>query len=376
MLKKQNEILSDDETLLKCHFKSIKVADSTTITLPKNLKATYKGTGGGGSPAAAKVQLQLDLLTGRFTECGITKAACNDTEYLSILEKTIKKKDLILQDLGYYQADHLRFLQNSEAYYITKIRRTTNLYIPNEKPKLDSSGNPLKGSLYKKVDIQEIVAPLQPGETIEISDIYIDRNKFKTKLILTKLTPECKETREKKFALDLRKRNKVPSESNDFWNTINAYITNIPTSILTKDQIHDIYSLRWQVELMFKIWKSIFKIADVKKVKLERFQCFLYGRLITLLLTSSIVSTSKKILYEEKRKEISPMKAFSIVKESFGKLREKLFQHEITLFQFLKKIIESIIKYGMMSKKKYKKASFEIISSLKFSDKELENLII
>ncbi|MBU3107987.1 hypothetical protein [Clostridium gasigenes] len=46
MFEKQNEILKDDETLLRYHFKSIKVVDSATIILPENLEPTYRGSGG------------------------------------------------------------------------------------------------------------------------------------------------------------------------------------------------------------------------------------------------------------------------------------------------------------------------------------------
>lgn len=74
---------------------------------------------------------------------------------------------------------------------------------------------------------------------------------------------------------------------------------------LSTQQIHDVYSLLWQIEIMFKIWKSIFNIDNVKNVKIERFKCFLYGRLIALLLSSSIVFTAKDIIHKEDSKEIN-----------------------------------------------------------------------
>lgn len=376
MLKKQNTILKEEENLLKYHFKSIKVVDSTTIILPEHLKSTYRGSGGSASDAAAKVQLQLDLLTGSFINCDISEAVSNDADYLPALEKCIEEKELHLKDLGYFNLEHLNMLEKSKAYYISKLRSTSVIYIKNDNPEMNTKGKIKKSSIYKKVDIQEIAEPLAEGETIEIPDIYIGKDKLKTKLILTKLTQECKINREKKFFKDVKKGKKTLSDKNVFWNNINIYITNIPKSILSKEQIHDIYSLRWQVELMFKIWKSIFKIHDVKKVKLERFQCFLYGRLISLLLTSSIVSTGKKILWAESKKEISPMKSFGIVKEFFSGIREKIFRGEIILIRFLSKIVESIMKYGVKSKKKGKKTSFEIIESVKISADELENLVV
>ncbi|HDR3312962.1 TPA: transposase [Bacillus cereus] len=38
---------------------------------------------------------------------------------------------------------------------------------------------------------------------------------------------------------------------------------------LPKEQIYDFYSLRWQVELIFKIWKSFFRIHHFNSAKLE-----------------------------------------------------------------------------------------------------------
>ena len=67
------------------------------------------------------------------------------------------------------------------------------------------------------------------------------------------------------------------------FNSINAYITNVSNDIITMNEVHELYSLRWQIEIIFKVWKSIFKINQVKKVKLERFMCFLYGRLISFI---------------------------------------------------------------------------------------------
>ncbi|WP_256941840.1 hypothetical protein [Bacillus wiedmannii] len=40
--------------------------------------------------------------------------------------------------------------------------------------------------------------------------------------------------------------------------------------------------MRWQVEIIFKTWKFIFSIWVNKRMKLERFQCHLYGQLLRL----------------------------------------------------------------------------------------------
>ncbi|MCA1073475.1 transposase [Clostridium bowmanii] len=173
-----------------------------------------------------------------------------------------------------------------------------------------------------------------------------------------------------------KRKSKKNIDKNTYWTSINIYITNISAETIDKKQLHNIYALRWQVELMFTIWKSIFKIHDVKKVKLERFQCFLYARLIALLLTSSIVSTGKRITHEEKRKEISEIKSFAIVKEFFSEIRGKIFKGELVLFNFLNKIMNRILRYGRKSPKKGMKSTYSIIENVRIYESELVDIAI
>jgi len=377
MLEKQNRILKNDNALLKSYFKSIKIVDSTTIVLPENLKTTFRGSGGTASDSSVKVQLEYELFTGNFVQCDISEGVSNDADYLSTLEKGIEANDLHIKDLGYFKAEHFKYIDKCGAYYLSKLKSTTAIYVKNDNPEIMSNGNIRKDSLYKKVDIEEIVKPLTEGETIELLDIYIGKNnKFKTRLIVTKLDEECKKKRENNFLMHVKKDKKKTNDKNIFWTTINVYVTNISIEMLDKEQLHDIYRLRWQIELMFKIWKSIFKIHDIKKVKLERFECFLYARLTALLLTSSIVSTGKKITYEENGKEISEIKSFAIVKEFFSEIRGKIFKGEVVIFNFLKRIMKSILRYGKKSTKKGKKSTSSIVENLRIYETDLVNIAI
>ncbi|MCC3688901.1 transposase [Bacillus cereus] len=43
-------------------------------------------------------------------------------------------------------------------------------------------------------------------------------------------------------------------------NAVNFYIIKIPLEHLPKEQVYDLYSLRWQMEFIFKTWKSFFRI--------------------------------------------------------------------------------------------------------------------
>ncbi|MBU3190266.1 IS4 family transposase [Clostridium bowmanii] len=241
MLEKQNRILRNDNALLRTLFKSIKVVDSTTIPLPENLKSTYRGSGGSSSDAAAKIQLEYELFTGNFIQCDVIEGVSNDADYLPTLEKGIEPNDLHLKDLGYFKAEHFKYIEKCGAYYLSKIKSTTAMYIKNDTPEIMSNGKVRKDTLYKRIDIEEIVKPLVEGQTIELLDIYIGKiTKFKTRLIVTKLTAEYKKKREENFLKVAKRKSKKNIDKNTYWTSINIYITNISAETIDKEQLHNI----------------------------------------------------------------------------------------------------------------------------------------
>ncbi len=127
---------------------------------------------------------------------------------------------------------------------------------------------------------------------------------------------------------------------------------------------------------MFKIWKSIFNIDNVKPVKIERFKCFLYGRLIALLLTSTIVFTARNIIYEEDEIEISEIKSFEEVTEFFCIIRSKIFKGEIAIAEVIKRVINVIRRLGKKSRRKGKKKVNDILNYIEISVDELELMVI
>ena len=62
-----------------------------------------------------------------------------------------------------------------------------------------------------------------------------------------------------------------------------VFITNVPRDWLAAKDIMLLYRLRWQVELIFKLWKSLAKLDAIAHCGPHRFLCQFYARLLALL---------------------------------------------------------------------------------------------
>lgn len=67
---------------------------------------------------------------------------------------------------------------------------------------------------------------------------------------------------------------------------ISGYISNLWR--FSPSEVVELYRVRWQIELLFKIFKSEYEIDKLKNIKLERIEAHIYATLIKILLLLEI----------------------------------------------------------------------------------------
>jgi hypothetical protein len=142
---------------------------------------------------------------------------------------------------------------------------------------------------------------------------------------------------------------------------MNVYISNLPAEEVPTGHIHDLYSLRWQIELLFKTWKSFFKIDHCKEIKRERLECHLYGQLIGILLCSSTMFQMRQLLLDKKKRELSEYKAIYIIKDYFPLLFRAIQKSTQELSKILLRLFNLLQKNGRKSHRYEKKTVFDIL---------------
>lgn len=127
------------------------------------------------------------------------------------------------------------------------------------------------------------------------------------------------------------------------------------------EHIHDIYSLRWQIEIVFKTWKSLFGINRCHNVKQERLECHLYGQLIAIFLCSSTMFKMRQLLLQKKQKELSEYKAIYMIQDHLYLAYEALQKDTKEITKVFLQLFNLLQKNGRKSHRYEKKTVFDIL---------------
>ena len=247
----------------------VRIKDATSFQLPESMEVKYKGSGGSASSSILKIQFEYDLKSGNILDLSLHSFTSQDATNAKETINDILKNDLIIRDLGYIAIDLLKQTQEKGAYFLNRLQTGVNVY-------------ERKDDEFCKMDFGKLHKYMRKNNIIRIQKtVFIGEKKFETRIIIEILpkTEYEKRTRKNKKKKNCKQKN--ITDQAKARNGLNMYVTNTE---FEGEDVRLVYSLRWQIELMFKIWKSIGKIDQVKEMKIERFEVFLIAKLIWIIL--------------------------------------------------------------------------------------------
>lgn len=240
------------------------VLDSTCIDLPEALSSVWPGCGGSrGESACLKISVLWEMLHGGLEAIELLAGKRHD-QHAQAAQQTLPQNSLRLADLGYYKLDRLASMSRHDTYWISQYKNGTVLWVNEQRLDLLAF---LQASPQSMIDV-----PIQLGLRLRLP----------ARLIATRVSEATLNRRQTKLAEWQRK--KQCRASAQAWSLLawDIYLTNLPAS-LSAEVVLALAHYRWQIELLFKLWKSEGQLDEWRTQNPWRVLCEIYAKLIALL---------------------------------------------------------------------------------------------
>ena len=294
-------------------FNRIRIKDATRFNVSDKLSNNYPGSGGskGASNATVCIQFEYDAKSGKILSLDITSGRRNDQTDAKETVTRVDLGDLIIRDLGYYSLPTLTSFDKSGAFFISRFGSKTNAYeIQTE----------------EEISFKQLYSTMIKGHISQMEKtIYAGKaERVPLRLIIETVPVEVYEKRIRKIEKDNKRFGFTTSDDYKARCHLNLFITNVESEDISIDQVIKLYRLRWQIELMFKNWKSISKLDEIQPMKYERYTCLLNAKLILIVINLQIIWNLKKYYYASTGKILSMFKCFMTLQRNFDTLHEIL----------------------------------------------------
>lgn len=270
-------------------FSNVYLQDSSCLSLPDVLKEEFKGNFSRGKiKSVAKIQVIFNLMKGCMNHLELSPYCRNDQAASRDILSVIQKGDLVIRDMGYFVLEVLQAITDRQAHFISHLRKDVCLYD-------HKSGRQIQ------------LTQLLKNKSFVRKKVSVGRDqKVQVTLLAIKTSAQVRDYRKMKLLRDRDKRKKNPAERLYLagWD---IFITSLED--ISGQEIKDVYRLRWQIEIIFKSWKSHLRIEQnisvhLKKTQLPKVIIYLTLLMVTLL----IMPVYYTILYKNANQRISLLK--------------------------------------------------------------------
>ena len=181
---------------------------------------------------------------------------------------------LRLADLAYFSLNELEKLTENGIYWISRLK--ANSYLADE--------------MGERLSLEKMLKAEDKNTFIRKSIRIGNKTKqLRVYLVAERLSQAETNKRRRSIRHRAKRKAKTPSKALLRLAGWNLYITNFEPHQLTPKQIGIIAGIRWQIELIFKAFKSISKIHVSQSQKPYRILSEIYAKLIAVLIQHTVM---------------------------------------------------------------------------------------
>lgn len=314
-------------------FSAINILDSSVKALPDNMVEEYPGCGGDGPQASLKVQLVFEFLYGNLKQIALQPGRRPDQAYKDYLQ-VIEAGSLTIVDLGYFVVEAFETIVGKKAHFLSRYLYGTKVYTPGG------------------VEI-DLVATLQSlsADSVDWELRLGAQQQLPCRLIAVRAPQEVADRRRQRAIKNARRKGRTLSKAYLALLDWTILVTSVPATMLAVVQVLFFYRVRWQIELVFKLWKSYCGLGRIAGVRKQRVLTELYAKMIGIVLTHFLIAPMRMPLGAGANREISPVQVRQILVRFARPLNQALTNLD-ALVRILEETVLNITRFGFKQKRK------------------------
>lgn len=261
---------------LLAKFPAVILMDSTTIALPDALASVWVGCGGRvaqGSQAALKLTVSLDLVTGALATRPSDGSAQDKSSPLQ--HAPLPAGALRITDLGFWSLAVLQDIADQDAYFLSRLHLQTTVLTP-EGERLDLVAW-LGGLNRRRVSI-----PVRLGVRARVA----------ARLLAVRVPHRVAQDRRAKLLAHAKREGEVVSATKLALADWTLLVTNAPPDVLAIREALVLARARWQIELLFKLWKEGGRIDEWRSTNPDRILGEVYAKLTAMIIQHWVLLVS------------------------------------------------------------------------------------
>lgn len=269
-------------------FNGVYVRDGSSVALPAGLADVLPGCGGGvpGQGAAAlKLLPQLELTTGALEAVRLLPGKSSERAD-ELAWAPLPEGALLLEDLGFFNLERLRHYDGQKVYFISRL--------------------PTKICVWDGQGRKHTLAAFLRSRPAGPADVWVEvgaESKLRCRLLAERAPEAVARKRQERLRRRASKKGrKVSAEGLELccWEVL---ITNVPREKLSLREAQVLRRLRWQVELVFKVWKSEGRLDESHGRKPYRVLCEVLAKLLAMVVQhwASLVAGGSPLQYSQRK---------------------------------------------------------------------------
>jgi len=245
---------------LLASFNGVYIQDSSKIELPSSLHSIWQGNQ--TTQATLKIHTVLDYQNGRF-DLTLASGRAHDCPLQTV---SLPSASLRLADLGYFKVKVFEQLNAQGVWWVSRL--------------------PARAGIWTGEQVEHVADWLaNHGESCIDQPIELTAQRLSCRLIAIRVPPDVAQMRRQRVrnAAKARKNSQLKPETLALcdWTLL---VTNLPAEDFSANDILCLQRLRWQIELLFDLWKTDLSMDQWRSQQPHQILSEIYAKLLLALI--------------------------------------------------------------------------------------------